>query len=537
MDEKNHKKAKRTVTYLTEPAEDVTYNKLREEEEFFHRSEERYRALAKATAQITWVMSPDGQVIEDIPLWRAYTGQSEAGVKGWQWLEAVHPDDHMHVLAAWQNAIETRAMYDTEYRTRRADGIYRYFLVRGVPIFEEDGTLREWVGICTDITERKQLEKQLMARASQLEAIFETIADGLIVYDQKGNIIHTNLAARHLLNRNFNYYNRDLHERLRVYETRDGQGQLLPIKQLPLMRVLRGEELTGNNTVDIQSNLLDGSATQINISGAPMRDNEGHIVGAVCVFRDVTERRRLEAEHVNVLATLQETNAHLEQVNRMQVDFISIVSHEFRTTLTGIQGFSELLRDSDLDDLDVREYATDINTDALRLNRMITELLDMERMKSGKMMFHLEPLNLNALLVEIIEHTRPNAPEHSIQYTLEEFLPEVMGDSDKLTQVLTNLLSNAIKYSPNGGDILFKSQKEGNSVHISIQDSGIGIPEYALKKVFLPYNRVNSEETRYIQGTGLGLPIVHQIIQMHNGTVGVESTLGQGSTFHFTLPL
>lgn len=537
MDEKTHKNAKRKVLCLTEAAEDVTYNKLREEEEFFHRSEERYRALAKATAQITWVMSPDGQVIEDIPLWRAYTGQSEAEVKGWQWLEAVHPDDHTHVLAAWQNALETRAVYETEYRTRRADGIYRYFLVRGVPVFEEDGTLREWVGICTDITERKQLEEQLMARASQLEAIFETIADGLIVYDQKGNIIHTNLATRHLLTRNFNYYNRDLHERLRAYETKDGQGQLLPIDQLPLMRVLRGEELTGNDTVDIQSNLLDGSTTQINVSGAPMRDNEGHIVGAVCMFHDVTERRRLEAEHVNVLATLQETNAHLEQVNRMQADFISIVSHEFRTTLTGIQGFSELLCDSDLDNLDVREYATDINTDALRLNRMITELLDLERMKSGKMMFHPEPLNLNALLVEIIEHTRPNTPAHSIQYVLEEFLPEVMGDSDKLTQVVTNLLSNAIKYSPNGGDILVTSQREGAFVHISIQDSGIGIPEYALEKVFLPYNRVNSEETRYVQGTGLGLPIVHQIIQMHNGAVRVESTLGQGSTFHFTLPL
>lgn len=545
MEQETRKAAKSEVTCLTEPIKgevqcDIENNvcsRLKELEELFHRSEERYCALAQATAQITWVMSPDGQVVEDIPFWRAYTGQGETEVKGWQWLEAVHPDDHAHVLVAWQRAIGTRTMYETEYRTRRADGVYRYFLVRGMPVFEADGTLREWVGICTDITEHKLLEEQLMARASQLEVIFEAITDGLIVYDQKGNIVQANNATRHLLNKNF-ADDSNVYERIPVYRTKDGQGQLLSTDQVPLMRVLRGEELTGNNTVDIQSDLLDdGGTLQINISGAPMRDNEGRIVGAVCVFRDVTERRCLEAEHIRLLATLQETNAHLEQVNRMQTDFISIVSHEFRTTLTGIQGFSELLCDGNLDSMDVKEYATDINTDAQRLNRMITELLDLERMKSGKMMFHLELLNLNTLLIEIIERTRVNTPHHSIQYNLEEFLPEIMGDSDKLTQVVTNLLSNAIKYSPDGGDILITSQRAGNCVCVSIQDSGIGIPAEALEKVFLPYNRVNSEQTRYIQGTGLGLPIVHQIIQMHNGTVSVESTLGQGSTFHFTLPL
>jgi PAS domain S-box-containing protein len=544
MEQGAHKKSKRKAVYPTESGksevgydiEDNECDRLRELEDLFHRSEERYRALAQATTQITWTMAPDGQVVEDIPFWRAYTGQSEAEVKGWRWLEAIHPDDHIHVLAAWQQAIATRTAYETEYRTRRADGIYRYFLVRGVPVFEEDGTLREWVGICTDITERKLLEEQLMARASQLEAIFETITDGLIVYDQQGNIMQANIATRHLLNKNFND-DSNIYERLQVYNAKDEQGQPLTTEQVPLMRILHGEELTGNNTVDIQSDVPGRGTIQINISGAPMRDNEGHIVGAVSVFRDVTERRRLEAEHVNVLATLQETNAHLEQVNRMQTDFISIVSHEFRTTLTGIQGFSELLRDGDLDALDVKEYATDINTDALRLNRMITELLDLERMKSGKMMFHVELLNLNALLIEIIERTRINTSQHSIHYTLEEFLPDVMGDSDKLTQVITNLLSNAIKYSPDGGDILITSQREGDFVRVSIQDSGIGIPAEAVEKIFLPYNRVNSAETRYIQGTGLGLPIVHQIIEMHNGTIKVESIPGQGSTFHFTLPL
>ncbi len=545
MEQRFPKKSESMVVHRPQPIkgkdeddiEASAYNRLKELEALSRRSEERYAALAQAIAQITWTVAPDGKVVEDNPFWRAYTGQSEAPIKGWGWLEAVHPDDRARVVEVGRQAIMSGTMYETEYRIRRADGVYRYFLVRGVPIFEEDGTLREWVGICTDITERQLLGEHLMARAGQLEAIFETIADGLVVYDQKGNVVQTNIAARQLLNPNLNGYESDVYERLKTYAMRDEHGKKITYDQMPLVRILHGEELTGNNAVDIQLSMLDGRKIQVNASGAPMRDNEGCIVGAVCVFRDVTERRHLEVEHLRLLAALQETNTHLEQVNKVQSDFISIVSHEFRTTLTGIQGFSELLRDGDFDATDVKDYATDINIDAQRLSRMITELLDLERMKSGKMVFHMGRLNLNTLLIEVIERTRINTLHHSIHYNLEEPLPEVIGDSDKLTQVVTNLLSNAIKYSPDGGDILITSRREGDFVRVSVQDSGMGIPAQALEKIFTAYNRVDSEKTRYIQGTGLGLPIVQQIIKGHGGMVGVKSTSGQGSTFYFTLPL
>src|SRR5437868_11007821 len=129
-------------------------------EEKLRQSEERFQALIKATAQIAWTTTANGLVEEDIPLWRSYTGQSEAEVKGWGWLDAVHPDDRERIASIWSSAIAARSLYETEYALRRYDGVYRSFLVRGVPVFNEDGSIREWIGSCTDITEFKRVEEE-----------------------------------------------------------------------------------------------------------------------------------------------------------------------------------------------------------------------------------------------------------------------------------------------------------------------------------------------------------------------------------------
>ncbi len=135
--------------------------------EALRQSEERYRSLVIATSQIVWTTDAQGQVV-DIPPWRAYTGQSPAEVKGWGWLMAVHPEDRERTTMAWKEALETKSLYDTEYRIRAIDGNYRYFAVRGVPVIVADGTIREWVGVCTDIQERKSIEEALTSRANEL---------------------------------------------------------------------------------------------------------------------------------------------------------------------------------------------------------------------------------------------------------------------------------------------------------------------------------------------------------------------------------
>ncbi|MEX2046087.1 MAG: GAF domain-containing protein [Chloroflexota bacterium] len=227
----------------------------------------------------------------------------------------------------------------------------------------------------------------------------------------------------------------------------------------------------------------------------------------------------------------------LERLSRAKSEFISIVSHEFRTPLTGIQGFSEMMRDEDLTVDEMREYAGDINNDVQRLNRMINEMLDLDRMESGVMTLHREAMELNAVINEVADRVRPNAPSHTLTLDLQPDLPRIVADRDRLTQLVSNLLNNAVKYSPTGGRITVTTRADGDQLRIDVRDEGMGIPPDALETVFERYARVDSQATRGIQGTGLGLPIARQIVSLHGGKVWVESEMGRGSVFHVVLPL
>ena len=196
-----------------------------------------------------------------------------------------------------------------------------------------------------------------------------------------------------------------------------------------------------------------------------------------------------------------------------------------------------MIREGGINEQDAQEYADDIHNDAIRLTRLINDLLDLERMKSGHIEMNWEQVDINALIQEIVNRTFMVAHRNVIQLQLDIEALSIQADGDKLTQVITNLVNNAIKYSPEGGTILVGSKRENNTFHFFIQDHGIGIPTEKLEQVFERYARIESGATRYIGGTGLGLPIVRQIVETHQGTVWAESTIGQGSTFHVVLPI
>jgi signal transduction histidine kinase len=254
--------------------------------------------------------------------------------------------------------------------------------------------------------------------------------------------------------------------------------------------------------------------------------------------QEMAKHKQAEAELDQALTSIQIATERWEYVNKMQGDFISIVNHEFRTTLTGIQGFSELMRDEEFSFQEIKEYAADINADARRLSHMINQLLDLDQMKSGRVALHLEKVDLNDVIMGVANRVRPTMSRHRLHLQLDAALSLLAGDRDKLTQVITNLVNNALKYSPDGGEIILSTRIESECVHVSVQDQGMGIPPHALEQVFDPYySRTESEALRYVKGAGLGLSIVRQIIHMHDGRTWAESTPGSGSVFHFTIPL
>jgi signal transduction histidine kinase/PAS domain-containing protein len=273
---------------------------------------------------------------------------------------------------------------------------------------------------------------------------------------------------------------------------------------------------------------------------SPSIPNSGSVtlitaISKLCALALQYEQQTVERDLLMAAKIL--LNEQLELVNKMQGDFISVVSHEFRTSLTTIEGFSDLLRSEDYPGEEVKDYANDIYTDAIRLHRMVTDLLDVEQMKKGKMQLRAVEVDFNALLTTTVKRMELISTRHLLRLSLDEKLPHLKGDPDKLIQVITNVISNAIKYSPMGGDILITSSRQGNSVLVSIQDHGIGLAAEVIENIFIPYHRINSTSTRYIQGTGLGLSLVREIIRLHEGKIWVESTPGHGSTFHLSLPL
>jgi signal transduction histidine kinase len=262
----------------------------------------------------------------------------------------------------------------------------------------------------------------------------------------------------------------------------------------------------------------------------PIRKPDAGIEYFMAMFEDITAKRDADE---TASANLQQ----MEKLNKLKSEFVSMVSHEFRSALVGIQGFSELIRDNDLEAADVKNMAGDINKDALRLNRMITEMLEFDRMEAGKIHLELKPLDINMLVEDAVEHARVTTAKHVITESLQPSLPMISGDGDRLTQVLTNLLSNAIKYSPDGGEISVRSLLAGANVEVAIRDQGLGIPPEFIGRLFGRYERYEDKHAGKIIGTGLGLAITRQIVEMHGGKISVESSVGSGSEFKFTVPV
>lgn len=246
------------------------------------------------------------------------------------------------------------------------------------------------------------------------------------------------------------------------------------------------------------------------------------------------EREQAQQERDQAVAALQDANARLTLASHMKSNFVSLASYELRTALASIQTFSETLRNNELSNMEVKEFAIDIHKDAHRLQNLINDMLDLDRLETSQIQLQPYWLDLNALINEAVERMCQHTQIHTFHLQLARALPILWGDREKLMLVLVNLLDNAIKFSPAGGVITVTSALEDLSVHVSISDQGIGIPADELDNVFSAYKHI-PPDAHHGEGRGVGLSIVREIVLLHGGKVWVESAPGIGSTFHFTL--
>jgi PAS domain S-box-containing protein len=246
----------------------------------FLRWEERYRTYGEMTGQLAWVTNPDGEVEEDIPLWRRYTGQSFEKTKGSGWLASIHPDDAERVAQAWKKAVAARTPYDIEYRVLRHDGVYRYFLAHAVPLLMEDGSVREWVGACVDITERTKTEE----KNAQLAAIVESSDDAIIGLTLDGMVTSWNRGAE----KTYGYRENEIVGMPFSLLVPPGREDELP--QI-LGRIKGGEHIERYETVRRRK---DGGDIHMSLIISPIRDRDGKIVAASSIGRDITARKNAD---------------------------------------------------------------------------------------------------------------------------------------------------------------------------------------------------------------------------------------------------
>jgi two-component system phosphate regulon sensor histidine kinase PhoR len=245
----------------------------------------------------------------------------------------------------------------------------------------------------------------------------------------------------------------------------------------------------------------------------------GRPIGAVAVLHEITELRRLE---------------------QVRKDFVANVSHELKTPLTSIQGFAETLLGGALEDpKNSRRFVEIIRNHALRLSRLTDDLLKLSRIEAGKLGLELQPVSLFELIGGAVEAARPRAElSHlSLSSDCPPDLAPVRGDANLLREVLQNLLDNAIQYTPAGGRIDVSAAETDGFAIVTVADTGIGIPEAEQARIFERFYRVDAARSRELGSTGLGLSIVRHIVEAHGGRVGVESAVGRGSKFFFTIPL
>lgn len=442
------------------------------------------------------------------------------------WIACLHPEDCDRVMRTLTAHLKEQVPYNIEYRLRTKSGRYLWVSGHGQALWNEEGCPIRMAGSIRDVSERKWGEEVLQRAYGALELRVQERTAELAQANEdlrKSEERHRSLA-RNFPNGIVALFDRDLR-----YTLAEGAG----LSQLGFSKaMLEGrsiEEVWPPETRAIIEEryraALAGKATVTEISYndqvhlvyvLPLTSGQGETYAGMMMTQDITARIEVE---------------------RLKEELMAMVSHELRTPLTSLRGFSELLLQKEFSPEQQRRFLSIIQQESTRLAELVNDFLDLRRMEVGHQIFHCEAIDIEGLLRERVNMLPSVDGKLFIRLVAPSSIAPVWADGDRIRQVLANLLSNAMKYSPHGGEVTVGVRQEDTEVIVWVADQGIGIPPVALPKLFSKFFRVDNEQTKKIRGTGLGLALVKEIIEEHQGRVWVESELGKGSTFFFSLPV
>ena len=430
------------------------------------------------------------------------------------------------------NKIDTLKSYEMVYLKKNSENFIGDTI--NTIVKDANGKPIGLLGIIRDITSRKRYEEEIAILNHQKTLILQSAGEGIYGVNREGKTTFINpVAAKMLGYEQQELLGQSMHSLLHHSKA---DGSPYPLEDCPIYKSLKDGTIHHiNNEVFWRKN---GSNFPVEYVSTPIQE-QGEIVGAVITFKDITERQAIE---------------------QIKNEFIAVVSHELRTPLTAIHGALHLLSTGlvDANSEKGRRVIAIAEENSDRLVRIVNDILDLERLQSGKMGLLKQPCNAANLVLKAIDSIQEMANNAGITLLVSSQSIQLNADSDRIIQVLTNLLSNAIKFSPQGATVWLTVEQESGvgagfsnhpetktnnltkpapAVVFKVKDQGRGIPAEKIDTIFERFHQVDASDSRKQGGTGLGLAICRSIVQQHGGEIWVESVVGEGSSFYFTLPL
>jgi len=527
-------------------AEEITERKRAEQD--LRESEERFQAMANGIPQLAHMAGADGATFWYNQRWYEYTGTTPEQMEGWGWQSVIDPAMLPKVMKRWQASIATGEPFDMEFPLRGADGTFRTFLNRVMPLENSEGRVVRWFGTNTDISEHKEARELLAAQAQELSVsrealeaqtrmfklVLDSMGEGLIAADRDGHFLIWNDSAKKLMGRDASDLPTEQWTPYYQVFLSDGVTPCPP-DRLPLVRALHGESVQVEMMVQ-QPGRAEG--VFLEVSARPLKDDRGNLGGGVAVLRDITERkaaeRQIQTLNQSLEARVIERTAELKAANKELEAFTYSVSHDLRAPIRHISGFTKILVEKFHASLPAQAqgHLQLIDQAAGRMGQMVDEMLKLARL--GRQALEFEVTGLSSLLADVVTLMAPETEGRQVEWKVDE-LPFVKCDPILIRQVFQNLIGNALKYSrPRSPAVIEIGQmeKEGERV-IFVKDNGVGFDMKYSDKLFGVFHRLHVAEE--FEGNGIGLATVERIIKKHGGRVWVEAELDRGATFYFTL--